>query len=412
MGLHQGNLRSAVRSIFLSQFILIPKDFYEKFPIKFHKSNFDEIWISRQACLSGIYSSSYSRNIEYELFRKRERFRLLVWSTNHVSKVYLLKPNLNSYLPAKRLLGPIVLAPTSNVQHIDNVEVIGHSNLIVDSQFIVLNKKVPVLDGSWPNTNPSYIDNSFFLPEPRIVKEIPEAFFSLTSFSWFHFIVEYFPILSKVSAEVRGMRCILPSNLPRQILEIYNLLGFESFYFLKEDESIRVEKLSVALDYNSTSFSDFKNETNLRIIQREIFNLFRPKFRNVNISPERIYLKRSDHLLRGMSNKEDVETILHQYGFTTLVPEEYSAMEQFGMLHNAKAIIGESGAALTSAIFAKPGTSILELRPVLKEDRFFWRDYCESLGLKHLSIDCEPKLTSAIRSDFRSAFDVGTMKYA
>ena len=408
--LRQGNWFSLLTSMFFSEYISIPKIFYDNFPIKFHQSDTQEVWISRQACLSGIHSTNYSRNIEYDLLRKKDKTRILIWSTDHVTKAILFKPNLNSYLPAKRVLGPIALSPTSNVQFIENVQVIGHQNLIVDSKFIILSKKRPVLDSSWPNATPSYIDNCYFLPEPRTVSTTPRAFFALSSYSWFHFFIEYFPILSKVSTEVREMDCILPSGLPSQILEIYKLLGFESFIFLNEDESLHVNKLCVALDYNSTSFSDFKNEVNLRKIQSEIFDLFLPRVRNFNFSPQKIYLKRSDDLLRGISNQQDIEVILKEAGFTTLIPEENSALDQFSMLHNAKVIVGESGAALTSAIFAKPGAAVIELRPPLKNDRFFWKEYCETLGLKHSSIDCEPKFMSSFKSDFRSEFNARNLK--
>jgi len=74
--------------------------------------------------------------------------------------------------------------------------------------------------------------------------------------------------------------------------------------------------------------------------------------------PERLYVKRI-----GMRKLLNAESITEKYGFTTIIPEEYSVAEQIRLFMNAKIVFCPHGANTSNALFMKESTALIESFP-------------------------------------------------
>lgn len=68
--------------------------------------------------------------------------------------------------------------------------------------------------------------------------------------------------------------------------------------------------------------------------------------------PDRIYVSRAGASERRVRNRAVLETVLEEYGFEALRPEEYSLREQVSLFANADAVMGPTGAGMVNAVFA------------------------------------------------------------
>jgi capsular polysaccharide biosynthesis protein len=73
--------------------------------------------------------------------------------------------------------------------------------------------------------------------------------------------------------------------------------------------------------------------------------------------PEKIYLRRNSGA-RKVTNAAELEELLAAQGFIIVEPEKLTFLQQAKLFMNAKEIISPTGAALSNAIFCKPGTRL------------------------------------------------------
>jgi len=124
-------------------------------------------------------------------------------------------------------------------------------------------------------------------------------------------------------------------------------------------------------------------------------------------TPERIYISRSKANSRRIAHEEKLMEILKPHDFTLIYLEDLSVYDQATLFHHAKIIIGPHGSGFANLIFAKPGTTIIEIDHGLEgEDqrsyfkRFaglmncyyfpFYADFIDEEGLEQdIYIDCD-----------------------
>lgn len=75
----------------------------------------------------------------------------------------------------------------------------------------------------------------------------------------------------------------------------------------------------------------------------------------------KLYLKRPPGGRRGITNEDELEALLVQRGFETVVMTGLSIAQQAHLLAKADIVISPHGGTLTNIVYAKPGTKIIEL---------------------------------------------------
>jgi capsular polysaccharide biosynthesis protein len=73
--------------------------------------------------------------------------------------------------------------------------------------------------------------------------------------------------------------------------------------------------------------------------------------------PEKIFLRRTSGT-RKVTNAVELEKILLDRGYVIVEPEKLTFVQQTQLFNNAKEIVALTGAALSNAVFCKPGTHV------------------------------------------------------
>jgi capsular polysaccharide biosynthesis protein len=123
------------------------------------------------------------------------------------------------------------------------------------------------------------------------------------------------------------------------------------------------------------------------LLRQNIFSLFSVEEHNLISGSEKVYLKRNQNLLRNVGNRDKIELYLLANKFAVIDPTNLTLVEQFRMINAAKIVIAESGAAITSLIFAKNKIHLIELRTNRKTDLDFWREFAVELGHSYALIE-------------------------
>ena len=221
-------------------------------------------------------------------------------------------------------------------------------------------------------------------------KSIEEAIFVGTSQNWFHFIIEYLPRYLSIPNHLRSTQTIIPKQTHKQIIELLGIIGFDKLIETDTFETVHVGKLTTILDYrfsHSFVFPAINNE--LLKLQTFFSQIVTPD--NARKSSDRILIMRPSATFRKMKNSAQLISVLSKFGFEAIYPEKLSFLQQVQYFRNAKIIVGQSGAALTSILFCSQQSRIIELGSWDKlNQQFFWRSFAEVLGLNITSICAKP----------------------
>jgi tetratricopeptide (TPR) repeat protein len=82
--------------------------------------------------------------------------------------------------------------------------------------------------------------------------------------------------------------------------------------------------------------------------------------KNTN-SQQRIYITRKLAKSRRILNEDEILNLLKSHGFTVVVLESMSVLEQAALFSQAEIIISPHGSGLTNLVFCQPGTKVIEL---------------------------------------------------
>lgn len=99
----------------------------------------------------------------------------------------------------------------------------------------------------------------------------------------------------------------------------------------------------------------------------------------------RLFVTRSPARYRRLLNAAAVASLLGDYGFVTIDPEEYGFAEQVALFADAQVVVGTMGAAMTNTLFARTDAALIYLAPTGWQETFFW-DLASVLGQRYCVI--------------------------
>lgn len=153
---------------------------------------------------------------------------------------------------------------------------------------------------------------------------------------------------------------IVPPSRPF-ILETLKYLGIEKEKLIFSDSNLHLEALNlvVASPHGTTGWPP---KWAIDTLKERFFKLAD----SIPPSSERIYVSRSRAAYRKVANESQVVEMLSRYGFTSIILEELSFLEQVAVLRSAKVVVAPHGAGLTNLVWCDTKTKVLEI---------FSRDY-------------------------------------
>ena len=368
-----------------------------------------EIWISRQAIIGGVIPQFLDDSIDYDFERGIRLVKHRIWATSKTPKFSDLGKSLTN---VKKINSQNGLLEQHQLEMLHTYTVttaeINHGKLVTSfNKVLPLTRSQLSLGRSWPCDDVVKQSNQLYLLESSKLKSIEEAIFVGTSQNWFHFIIEYLPRYLSIPEHLRSTQTIIPKQTHKQIIELLGIIGFDKLIETDIFETVHVGKLTTILDYRFSHSFDFPAMRNeLLKLQTFFSQIVTPN--NAQKSSDRILIMRPSTTFRKMKNSAQLISILSNFGFEAINPEKLSFIQQVQYFRNAKIIVGQGGAALTSLLFCQPGTLIVELLPWSVRNYPFWETFANCLEIRHKTvISKKPTMLRSYSRNPELHFDFG-----
>ena len=201
--------------------------------------------------------------------------------------------------------------------------------------------------------NPKYVLDLELIPLKK-KKNLSESV--LLSMHWhhnfFHWLVEILPRLQlyDLAEDLHELPLIVPKSSPKFVRDSLTLTGYIDRVVFVDDGVYRFEKLHLL---TRLSKSPHVSPLAIEWLNNKICG-------KQSCQKKRIYISRSDAKIRHLTNELDVERILSDFGFETVVMSQYTLEQQIQIFRQAEMILGSHGAAFTHLAFARPGSIFME----------------------------------------------------
>lgn len=216
--------------------------------------------------------------------------------------------------------------------------------------------------------NRTVSDCSVIKPYATSSAEKYDCVCSLTT-SWnnyYHWMIEHLPKLRAIEAANRKWEVepeiLIPSNPPSYITESLQLMGYSPNDCIQWNSG-----LIEAQNYIQPTFTEPTKEVCNWIRKRALDNI--PDSID-GFNSSRIYVSREKATKRNIINREEVETLLDDFGFDKYTTEDLSVPEQVMLFNNSDAIVGAHGAGITDMIWSNNASVIELFNDVIKPPYF------------------------------------------
>lgn len=177
---------------------------------------------------------------------------------------------------------------------------------------------------------------------------------------YFHWIADFLPKLYLLQDDLENYSIVLPKKLQKFQQDSLSLFSFKERISLESWETIFCRKLEVLPWSWQSGF--FPAELYLPFSEWWVSIASKMVDQNFLPSCERVFINRQSAARRRISNFEEIEPVLDEYGITIIDPYSLSIFEQIFLLSNAKLLIGAHGAGLVNMLFMKQGQTVIEIR--------------------------------------------------
>lgn len=189
--------------------------------------------------------------------------------------------------------------------------------------------------------------------------------------NWYHWLVDGLPQLhlaARLPEPYRSWPVLVPEQIFRYetMVEALNLF-LDGRKIIRMSPGQRVTGTLCWIDPLELtnlpeSEVDRSAESHVHLLHREGMESYRRHFLDRYASaeprfPARIFLTRSGS--RRSYNQEEMAKLAGQFGFEPVAPAELSLADQVQLFHDARYIIGPSGAGFAGLLFSQPGTRAL-----------------------------------------------------
>lgn len=361
------HLRQGVMETFLYYTAKIKTKEKLKFPIQVSVyEHSKKVWISRTAVVNGVFPHSLNAEIEYDRFRKPEKFSAFLWRVIEISSN---KTKRDCDLVSARGILTNINNPTNN--NILHYSCFAHASVIHGSIALLSDNSVHSIsnhgdfeNNSWP-TDVVFRsrDGDYYFNTYESI-DIDKSVFFGSSSNWYHFLVEIMPrfVLYGIP-NINNIRIILSTNAQSEIIAICkDLTGLDPI-LVGPGQKVNVQELLTCTDYR---YDDRFNVTERKDDLLGVRDYLMKKYFILNSeSPKKIFVYREGNLYRKLINKNRICKKLQDKGFIIVNPASMSIREQVNLFGNASIIVAEHGAGLTNVMFAKKSTIVIEIYPGL-----------------------------------------------
>ena len=317
-----------------------------------------------------------------------------VWEVDPCSLVSLPPPQQltgSPRLPAQRLF-PI---PATALYFLRGARVIGTDAAVISPDNRVFAEFTYVDDAGG-------IDQHSLFKRRRFpaAKALPGWYATLSypsAFAYFHWLVECLPRVRLLEPHLDALDGVfVPANLAESMRDALIALGLRREQLLPMEISSHFAPEHLLVP-NYCAGLDFPNWV--------------PKYLRARVLGEtdatprgtrRIYLSRARTSKRRLLNESELLAVLARHGVDVVHAQEFSFIEQARLFADSQLIVGPSGAALTNAVFARPGAALVCLQPDVSMGPHVFYSLAAAAGLDYWDIAGAPssKDTPVEHADF------------
>ncbi len=219
--------------------------------------------------------------------------------------------------------------------------------LIQESLFLSDKRNRPAISYLSP------FDLKVFLGVKKSTKLLPGKYCLLTSFwdNFGHWIPEHLlkvKNLTQYGVDVSEIKFLLRNPILDFQHQLLKAAGIKSHQLLNWDGDLAVVEELIVPTYPQITHESLNWIDELIPKNKTLTNKYGPH----------IYLSRQNQNKRRVNNHYEVQEVLLDYGFKTVVPEELTFLEQVDIARNAKIVFGPQGSAFTLQIFMPAGIII------------------------------------------------------
>jgi hypothetical protein len=157
----------------------------------------------------------------------------------------------------------------------------------------------------------------------------------------------------------------VPTEFHELVLKaVSNLFGFDGSQFLFPQETVRLRPVGGLYWFASQCKSQHPANSMRSESLTALEEIAREVTRNISLNAARsdkIYVSRSDALLRRLANEEELCSYLKGLGFEIVVMSNHPSSDQIAIMSRAKVIIGPHGMGFTHLVFNNKRPKVVEL---------------------------------------------------
>jgi capsular polysaccharide biosynthesis protein len=164
-----------------------------------------------------------------------------------------------------------------------------------------------------------------------------------------------------------------------------NAFAVPNVEFIDPDESLLIDRLVIP---NHAAPSGHFREDVIRGVRDLLVERYGGRVKTFR---DRLYISRGRAPKRKISNEEEVQTVLREFGFQVIYAEDHSFEEQIAMAAQARHLVSNHGAGLTNMLFMPPGNNVLELRHETDRVNNCYFVLASALNLNYYYQTCPPE---------------------
>ena len=176
---------------------------------------------------------------------------------------------------------------------------------------------------------------------------------------YFHWITDALPRLLAIHGKMGDATLLLPGKYEKTEFILSSLIPFKIQDVKFVHEPFFCKNLNMP---THTAPTGNYNERLIRGLRSLYTDFYQRDHRDSHSIGSRVYISRRKAQKRKISNEEECEAVLSEFGFKTYYFEDYSFKEQAKIALDTQYLISNHGAGLTNMLFMKSGSSVFELR--------------------------------------------------
>jgi len=191
--------------------------------------------------------------------------------------------------------------------------------------------------------------------------------------NYYHWTAECLPRLLWFDQNVfeTEPKLLIPSDPAGWMIESLELLGFTDY--------VEVEKGIYTIEEMNVSTAPEPSPEGCEWLRETAFS-------NLDIDEEkqtRVYISRQNANRRRVRNKDEIMSVLSEYGFRSYLLEDLSVREQAKLFANADVVVGPHGAGFANLLYARD-TAVIELFGPRKKLTYY--RLSKLLGLEYTAV--------------------------